>query len=152
MRVVSEEGKNLGIFSKKDALRLAQEKGLDLVLVAEEADPPVAKIIDFHKYLYQQRKKHKKEKQGSKKSVVKEIRISLFMGENDKKRFIEKAKEFINEGFQVKFNLVLRGRQIERKDRAIKLLKEMAEKVENSKIVKEPKVEGNVARMILAKK
>lgn len=123
-----------------------------MVLVAEKANPPVAKIIDYHKYLYQLKKKQKEAKQRSKKSVVKDIRISLFMGENDKKRFIEKAKEFLNEGFQVKFNLVLIGRQRERKEKAIESLREIAEKVENSKIVKEPKIEGNVARMILAKK
>ncbi len=74
------------------------------------------------------------------------------MAENDKNRFIQKAKEFISEGCQVKFNLVLKGRQRQKGEAAIKLLKEIAEQVDNAKIVKEPKVEGNVARMILSAK
>ncbi len=119
-------------------------------MVAEKANPPVAKIIDFHKFVYQQKKKAKESKKKAKKTGVKDIRISLFMGENDKARFIRRAEEFLEEGFQVKFNLVLRGRQRLRKQQAIEILKEIADKIENSKVVKEPKVEGNVARMILA--
>jgi len=136
--------------SKKEALRLAQQKELDLVLVAEKANPPVAKIIDFHKFLYQQKRKEKEARKKAKKSVVKDLKISLFMAENDKNRFIRKAQKFLKAGFQVKFNLVLKGRQKERKKEAINLLRSLATAIEEAKIVLEPKVEGHVARMVLA--
>ena len=123
---------------------------MDLVLVAEKADPPVAKIIDFHKFLYQQKRREKEAKKKAKKSIVKDLKISLFMADNDKNRFVKRAQEFLNEGFQVKFNLVLKGRQKERRKEAVELLKDLASRIENAKIVKEPKVEGHVARMILA--
>ena len=118
--------------------------------MAEKAEPPVAKIIDFHKYLYQLKKKEREAKKKAKKSIVKDIKISLFIAENDKNRFIKKAQEFLKAGFQVKFNLVLKGRQKQRKTEAIEFLKKIAEQIEKAKIVKEPKVEGHVARMILS--
>ncbi len=151
MRVIDEGGENLGVFSREEALRIAREKEKDLVLIAEKANPPVARLVDFHKFLYEQKKKKREERKKAKKSEVKDLRISLFMAEADRQRFIEKAKEFLSEGMQVKFNLVLKGRQRMLKDKAVQVLGEIAQQLGEVKMVKEPKVEGNVVRMIVSR-
>ncbi len=149
--MIDETGENLGILSRDEALRLAREKEKDLVLIAEKANPPVARLVDFHKFLYEQKKKKREERKKAKKSEVKDLRISLFMADADRQRFVEKAKEFLAEGMQVKFNLVLKGRQRILKDKAVQLLQEIAQQLGEVKLVKEPKVEGNVVRMIVSK-
>jgi translation initiation factor IF-3 len=109
--MVISEGKSLGVMSRDDALKLAMEKGLDLVLIAPTSEPPVAKILDYNKFLYEERKKKSQAKAHSKKSELKELRISSSMGEGDVKTRIERAKEFILEGNRVKVSAYLRGRE-----------------------------------------
>ncbi|GIW63316.1 MAG: translation initiation factor IF-3 [Patescibacteria group bacterium] len=137
--------------SKEEALALANEQGTDLVVIAEKADPPVARLIDFHKFLYKEKKRKKEEKKKAKQVEIKDLRLSLLIAEADKQRLIQKAKAFLKEGNQVKFNLVLRGRERAFKDKAIDLLNEIAGFLTDAKMIKEPRLEGNVVRMIVSK-
>jgi translation initiation factor IF-3 len=150
--VIDDQGRQIGVLSKEEALRLAQEKELDLVLIAPNADPPVAKIIDFKKFLYQEEKKQKEAKKGIKKSVVKDIKLSLFIGPADLERLINKAREFLAEGNQVRLNLTLRGREMGKKDMAFDLIKKFIGSLGEINVSKEPRLEGRVIRAIVAKR
>lgn len=152
LRVIDAEGEQIGVLSKQDALRLAQEKSLDLVLIAPKAVPPVAKVIDFKKFLYQEEKKAKEAKKGIKKSIVKDIKISLFIGPADLQRNIDKAKEFLEEGNQLRLNLNLKGREIVKREMAIDLLKSFITQLGDVNVSKEPRLEGRVVRAVVAKK
>ncbi|OGY66102.1 MAG: translation initiation factor IF-3 [Candidatus Harrisonbacteria bacterium RIFCSPLOWO2_01_FULL_40_28] len=115
LRVIDEDGKNCGVLSLEDALKLAKEKDLDLIEISPNTAPPVAKIISFDKYRYQQAKKEKKQRQGQKATELKQMRISARAAENDLKTKAEKINEFLNEGHNVEINLVLRGREKQNK-------------------------------------
>lgn len=152
LRVIDHENKQVGILPKMDAIRAAQERELDLVLIAPTAKPPVAKITDFKKFLYQEEKKLKEARKGVKKSVVKDIKISLFIGESDRERLIEKAKEFLEDGFQVRLNLGLRGREMGKQMMAYDKLRLFITSLGEVNISKEPKMEGRVIRAVVARK
>lgn len=138
--------------SKADALAKAQAEGLDLVLIAERATPPVAKIIDFKKFLYQEEKKQKEARKGIKKGVVKDIKLSLFIGPADLERMILKGIEFLKEGNQVRLNLGLRGREMGKTKMAYDLINSCIGKMGEVNVAKEPKLEGRVIRAVIAKK
>jgi len=96
---------------KFEALRIARERGLDLVVIAKSADPPVAKILDYKKFLYQERKKASSSKSKSKKSELKELRFRPSTGEEDLRIRTERAREFLNEKNRVRLTVQLRGRE-----------------------------------------
>ena len=152
LRVIDENGKQAGLFPKQEALNIAQEKELDLVLIAPRAKPPVAKIIDFKKFLYQEEKKLKEAKKGIKKSTVKDIKLSLFIGSADLERFVEKTKEFLENGNQVRLNLTLKGRELGKKNMAFDLINKYIKKFGDVNISKKPRMEGRVLRAVIAKK
>lgn len=110
LRVTDENGEQIGIISREEALKLAQEKGLDLIEVAPMANPPVARIMDYGKYLYREEKEERKQKAKQKKDLLKIIRLNLNTGLNDMKIKAKKADEFLNEGLRVQIELVLKGR------------------------------------------
>ena len=138
--------------SKDDALRIAQEKEMDLVLIAERAQPPVAKIIDFKKFLYQEEKKLKEARKGIKRSVVKDVKLSLFIGPADLERLVNKSKEFLSKGSQVRINLTLKGREMGKRDMAFDLIKKYLTSLGEINISKEPRLEGRVIRAVVARK
>lgn len=105
--MVNEKGEQLGVMKKEEALAKAREMGLDLILVTEKANPPVCKIIDYGKYLYQQKKKEKK----TKISQVKGIRLRFNISLHDMETKAKQAKKFLNSGDKVKIELILRGRE-----------------------------------------
>lgn len=152
LRVISDKGEQIGILSKDDALKKAQEKGLDLVLIAPNANPPVAKIIDFKKFLYLEEKKAKEAKKGIKKSITKDINLGLFIAESDFQRLVNKAKEFIAEGNQVRINLTLKGREIAKKQMGFDLINKFLNSIESINISKAPRLEGRVIRAVFARK
>jgi len=152
LRVVDAESKQIGVITKQEALRLAQEKGLDLVLIAPNAKPPVAKIIDFKKFLYQEEKKQKEARKGVKKSVVKDISLSLFIGEADFERLLKRGMEFLNQGNQLRLNLTLRGREIIKRDMAFDLVRRYIGLLGTVNVSKEPRLEGRVIRTVISKK
>lgn len=152
LRVIDDLGKLVGVLEKNEALKVAEEKELDLVLIAPNAKPPVAKIIDFKKFLYQEEKKQQEAKKGIKKSVVKDIKLSLFIGPADFDRMVIKGKEFIADGNQLRVNLTLRGREMGKKDMAFTLVKRFISHLGEVTMAKEPRLDGRVLRSVLAKK
>jgi len=152
LRVISDQGDQIGILSKDEALKKAQEANLDLVLIAPNANPPVAKIIDFKKFLYQENKKVKEAKKGIKKSITKDINLGLFIAQADLERLVNKAKEFIANGNQVRVNLTLKGRQITKKNMGFELINKFIDLIGEVNISKEPRLEGRVIRVVISKK
>ena len=110
LRVADEDGSQIGIMSREEALKLAQGKGLDLIEVAPMAKPPVARIMDYGKHLYREEKEWRKQRAKQKKDLLKIIRLNLNTGLNDMKIKAKKTDEFLNEGLRVQIDLVLKGR------------------------------------------
>lgn len=152
MRVIDAEGNLLGVLEKQAALNEARQRELDLVLIAPHADPPVAKITDFKKFLYQEEKKQKEAKKGIKKSIVKDIKLSLFIAAADFERLVHKCREFLEEGNQVRLNLTLKGRELGKKDMAFDLAKKFISELGEVNVSKEPRMEGRVIRAVVARK
>ncbi len=152
LRVIDDQSKQIGVLPKQEALRIAEEKGLDLVLIAQKAVPPVAKIIDFKKFLYQEKKKEQEAKKGIKRSVVKDLSLSLFIGPADLARLEKRGKEFLDKGHQLRLNLTLRGREMGKKQMAFDLLKRYITTLGEVNVSKEPKIEGRVIRAVVARK
>ena len=108
---MSSSGENLGVMDTTDALKRSQSDGLDLILIVENANPPVAKILDFNKFLYDEQKKASTAKAKSKKSEVKELRFGPTIGDGDLRIKIDRTREFLNDGNRVKVTVVMKGRE-----------------------------------------
>ncbi len=152
LRVIDHESKQVGVLPKQEALRIAQEKGMDLVLIAPSANPPVAKIIDFKKFLYQEQKKEKEARKGIRKSVVKDLVLSLFIGPADLTRLENRGKRFLDEGHQLRLNLTLRGREMGKRQMAFDLVKKYIATLGEVNVSKEPRLEGRTMRAVVARK
>lgn len=151
LRVLDKEGKQIGILSKFEALQKAKEVGLDLVEVAPTASPPVARIIDFNKFLYQLEKKKREEKRKAKVSATKEIRLGPFMSEHDIEVMIRRAKEFLTNGAKVKLVVKFIGRQITHPEFGRNILDRVIKNVSDiSKIEREAHFEGKQLISVLA--
>ncbi len=150
VRVCDETGKQIGVMSVQEAVQKAEELKLDLVEVAPKAIPPVCRIIDFKKFKYLEAKKEQEEKKKIKKSELKEIRLTLFMAENDLNFRLKHAEEFIKDGHKVKINLRLRGRQVTKKDLGQQLIQKALEKVSPyARVEIEPKFFGNQLETVI---
>ncbi|GIT98838.1 translation initiation factor IF-3 [Sulfurovum sp. TSL1] len=112
LRVLSDDGEQLGIISKSEALQIAEEKGLDLVLMSPDAKPPVAKIMDYGKHKYELEKKKKEARKNQKTIDVKEVKFSCKIAENDIAYKVKHAREFLEKGKHVKLRVFLRGREM----------------------------------------
>lgn len=144
LRVLDAEGKQVGIMGKHEALRLASEQNIDVVEVVPNANPPVVKLIDFQKFLYQEQKKKQEEKRKAKTTETKEIRLGPFMSENDLQVMMRRAREFLNNGDKVRMVLRFRGRQITHPEFGYKMMGKMIEGLsEISKVDREPHLEGH---------
>lgn len=152
LRVINEKGEQIGVLTKEEALRKTYELGLDLVLIAPKAQPPVAKIIDFKKFLYQEEKKAKEAKKGIRKSTTKDISLSLFIAQGDLTRLENKGKEFLADGHQVRINLTLRGREMGKKQMAFDLMNRYIASLGEVNVSKPPRIEGRVIRSVVAKR
>ncbi len=151
VRVVDEKTKQVGVMTLQEALEKAREARLDLVEIAPKAIPPVCKIIDFKKFKYLEAKKEKEEKRKSKKTELKEIRLGLFMAENDFNFRLNHAIEFLKEGHKVKVSLKFKGRQAMRKNLGYQLLqKALARMSSFAQVDVEPKLVGPKAEMVLS--
>lgn len=143
LRVLDTEGKQIGIITKHEALEQARDQGLDLVEVAPGASPPVAKIIDFKKFLYQEEKKKREEKKKAKSSETKEVRLGPFMSENDLGVMSRRAREFLISGDKVRLVVVFSGRQITHPEFGHKVLdKALLDLKDVSKVERERHLEG----------
>ncbi len=153
VRCTSDEGTNYGIISTQDALNLADEMGLDLVLVAPDGKPPVAKIMDYGKFRYQQEKKKKEAKKNQKVIVIKEIKLSVKIAENDVNYKVKHAREFLEEGNHVKFRVFLKGREMANPQSGIEVLNKIWPMLEDIAIMeKEPKLEGRYVNLLVLPK
>lgn len=143
LRVLDSEGKQVGVLSKEEALQRAREEGLDLVEIAAQANPPVVKIIDYKKFLYQQAKKKQEEKRNAKTTETKEVRLGPFMDDHDLQIAANRATTFLENGDKVKFVVKFRGRQITRPEFGYQVVQKITDILSPiSKIEKEPKLEG----------
>ncbi len=153
VRLIGENGEQLGIMSSRDALKLAREAELDLVKIAPNAQPPVCKIIDYGKYRYEQARREKEAKKKQKVIEVKEVRLSPNIDENDLNTKISAARKFIQKGNRVKVTLRFRGREMSHMAQSKHILDEFAEKLADVSVIEKPaKVEGRSLTLILSEK
>lgn len=153
VRLVGDNVPNVGVYSIQDALKLADELELDLVEISPNADPPVCKIIDYQKYLYQQKKKQKEMKAKTVKVIIKEIRFGPQTDEHDYQFKLKHAQGFLQEGSKVKAYVFFKGRQIVFKDQGELMLARFATDLEEfGKVESLPKLEGKRMIMMLAPK
>ena len=153
VRLIGEEGEQLGVVSINEALQKADEAGLDLVLIAPTANPPVCKIIDYGKFRYEAARKEKDAKKKQKVIEVKEVRLSPNIDENDLNTKISAARKFLEKGNKVKVSLRFRGREIARMNSSKYILDEFAEKLSDISTIDKPsKAEGRCLVMFLTAK
>jgi translation initiation factor IF-3 len=153
IRVIDFGGEQLGILTPKEALAIAQEKDLDLVLVSETADPPVCKIMDYGKYKYEQDKKIKEAKKKQHNADVKEVKMRYKIEEHDYNVRVKNAERFLKSGDKVKATVSFRGREIQHANLAEKLLQRMASDLEAvAEVQQYPKREGRNMMMLLSPK
>lgn len=154
VRCIGDDGTQYGIISRSDALRKSEELGLDLVLIAPDANPPVCKIMDYGKFRYQEEKKKKEAKKKQKTIEVKEIKLSIKIAQNDINYKIKHAREFLEDGKHVKFRVFLRGREISNPDSGKEVLEKIWPMVEDIGMrEKAPILEGRyINMMVLPKK
>jgi len=149
LRVIDSAGKQIGVISKSDALNMANSANLDLVVVAPSAKHPVAKIIDFKKFKYQQNKKQRESGKSS-KVELKEIRFSPFIADGDLETRLERIKEFLGDGDRVKIVVKFSGRQITRKEFGYELLTKILESLEGVAVADgESKLQGKQLYQII---
>ena len=153
IRLIGESGEQLGIMSSREALKLAEEAGLDLVKIAPTAKPPVCKIVDYGKYRYELARKEKEAKKKQKTVEVKEVRLSPNIETNDLNTKVNNAKKFISKGNKVKVTLRFRGREMAHVQQSKHILDDFAETLADVAVVEKPaKMEGRAMSMVLAEK
>ena len=151
VRLVDAEGEQRGVVSKKEALEIADESGLDLVEVSPNAEPPVCKILDYGKYKYEQQKKAAEARKKQKVIDVKEIKIRPTIEEHDYAVKLRNARRFLEAGDKVKVTMRFRGREMAHQDLGVEVLNRMKEELADlGKIELEPKLEGRQMIMVLA--
>ncbi len=151
--MIGEDGEQLGIMSSKEAMRLAEEAGVDLVKIAPTAKPPVCKIVDYGKFKYEQTRKEKEAKKKQKVIEIKEIRLSPNIDSNDLNTKVSAARKFITKGDRVKVTLRFRGREMTHMNNSKHILDDFAEALSDIAVMeKAPKVEGRSMTMFLAEK
>ena len=153
IRLIGENGEQLGIMSAKDAMKLAREAELDLVKIAPTAKPPVCKIIDYGKYRYELARKEKEARKKQKTIEIKEVRLSPNIDENDLNTKMNNARKFLEKGNKVKVTLRFRGREMAHMSKTKYILDDFAEKLADIAAVDKPaKVEGRSIVLFLSAK
>ena len=153
VRLIGENGEQLGVMSSREAMRMAEEAGLDLVKIAPTAKPPVCKIVDYGKFSYEQIRKEKEAKKKQKTIEVKEIRLSPNIDTNDLNTKTNAARKFLTKGDKVKITLRFRGREMAHMNSSKHILDDIAQSLSDIAVVeKAPKVEGRSMTMFLTEK
>ncbi len=151
VRVIDEVGGQLGVFSIKDALRLARNQGLDLFLIQPDANPPLACIMDYGRYKFEQAKRAGTMKKRHHAAVVKELRMHYEINDHDYQLKVSRAQKALNGGDKINAQVLLRGREIEHADIAIALMKRFANDLQDLAVIdKGPHVEGEAVTMLLS--
>ena len=153
IRLIGSQGEQIGVMNSKEALRMAREEELDLVLIAPNANPPVCKIIDYGKYRYEMARKEKEAKKKQKVIEIKEVRLSPNIDENDVNTKAKAARKFLEKGDKVKVSLRFRGREMSHMNQSRHILDVFAEKLSDIAVIDKPaKVEGRSLVMFLSEK
>jgi translation initiation factor IF-3 len=154
VRCIGDDGSQYGIISSREAYDIAKDEGVDLVLIAPDAKPPVVKVMDYNKFKYQQEKKLKEAKKKQKLVEVKEIKLSCKIAQNDLNYKVKHAIEFLEDEKHVKFRVFLKGREIAEPESGVAVLNRVWEMVSEYGVKdKEPLLEGrHVNMMVLPKK
>ena len=153
IRVIDADGGQLGIMEPKEALVLAEEKELDLVLVSDKADPPVCRIIDYGKYQFEKKKKDKEAKRKQQNAQLKEVKMRYKIEEHDYNVRLSQAERFLKAGDKVKATIPFRGREIQHSNLARDLLHKMAKDLQElAEVQQYPKQEGRSMMMLLSPK
>ena len=143
LRVVGADGEQLGIMSKAEALKVAEEAGVDLVEISPNATPPVAKVIDWGKYQYQQMKQQKKNRQNNKANELKQMRFGLKIGSGDLEIKLRKIREFLADGHKVKILIFYRGREMAHRELGYTLIERIIEALSDDAVVEQkPQMAG----------
>ncbi len=151
--MIGEDGKQLGVMNRADALAMARELNTDLVEVAPQADPPVCRLMDFGKFQYERAKKEREARKAQKEVEVKEIRLRPKTGEHDIEVVLRRARRFLHDGSKVKARVRFRGREITHPEVAEDLLQRVAHDLQDvAEVEKAPGMEGRSLLMILAPK
>lgn len=150
LRVIDADGKQLGVLPRQEALRLAEERELDLVEVAPNANPPVVKLLDFGKYQYEKAKREREARKARKDIEVKEIRLRPKTGEHDLAFKIRQARAFLEDGAKVKVRVRFRGREITHPEVARAQMERIANDLSDVSVIEQrPGFEGRTILMIL---
>ncbi|HEY8347421.1 MAG TPA: translation initiation factor IF-3 [Symbiobacteriaceae bacterium] len=153
VRLISETGEQLGVFSSREALRIAQERGLDLVEVAPNAKPPVCRIMDYGKYKYEQSKREREARKKQKVVTIKEVKMRPNIEDHDFDVRRRQAEQFLRDGDKIKATIMFRGREVVHAELGKAVLDRLLESVKDLCIVeRSPKLEGKNMVMILAPK
>jgi translation initiation factor IF-3 len=153
LRVIDNDGAQLGIMTLEDALELANEKKLDLVNISPNAKPPVCKVLDYGKYRYELQKREKEAKKKQKTTLVKEIRLSTFIEAHDVQVKANTAIKFLKDGDRLKVSLRFKGREKDYASKGLEVMKQFAEAVSSVGVIeKKPEFEGRSLIMIVAPK
>lgn len=153
VRTIGEDGAQLGILQTREAMRIAQEKGLDLVMVAADAVPPVCKIMDYGRHKFENEKKAREAKKKQHVVSIKELTVSYKIGQHDYEVRLRAIQKFIADGDKVKVTVRFRGREMQHTELGAQLLNKFAGDVKEIAVVeREPKQEGRTLFLILAPK
>ncbi|HEY9643078.1 MAG TPA: translation initiation factor IF-3 [Coleofasciculaceae cyanobacterium] len=153
IRVIDTDGSQLGILTPREALRMAEEKELDLVLVSDKADPPVCRIMDYGKFKFEQEKKAREARKKQHTSDVKEVKMRYKIEPHDYQVRVSQAERFLKSGDKVKATIMFRGREIQHSDLAEELLSRMATDLQEvAEVQQAPKREGRNMMMMLSPK
>ena len=153
VRLIGDQGEQLGIMSAQEALKIAVERELDLVKIAPGSNPPVCKVMDYGKFRFEQAKKEKEAKKNQRVIEIKEIRMSPGIGENDFNTKLKNGQKFLTDGDRVKVSVRFRGREMAHTEIGEQLLKDFAAKCADiATLDKNPKLEGRNMSMFLSPK
>jgi translation initiation factor IF-3 len=153
VRLIDTDGTQMGILTHREAMQLAEEQDLDLVLVSDKANPPVCRIINYGKYKFEQEKRAREAKKRQHNAEVKEVKMRYKIDDHDYNVRVKNAQRFLKSGDKVKATVMFRGREIQHSDLAEKLLRRMADDLgEVAEIQQAPKREGRNMMMLLSPK
>jgi translation initiation factor IF-3 len=153
LRVIGQDGNQLGILSRAEALSEAERAGLDLVEIAPNASPPVAKVIDWGKYQYQKTKEEQRARKHAKATEVKQMRLGLKIGAHDLEIKLRKIRSFLEDGNKVKIMVVFRGREMAHQELGHELMQKITDQLEDVAIVdQKPQMAGRNLSMIVRSK
>lgn len=149
--MIDETGKQLGVYPTREALRVAEDRGLDLVEVSPNANPPVCRLLNYSKYMYERSRRDREARKAQKQAEIKEIRLRPKIAEHDVMVKLKLARRFLGEGSKVRVRVRFRGREITHKEIASELLAKVAEQMSDVAVIEQrPAMEGRTMLMVLA--